>query len=244
MKFPFFSKKKKANNVSLGSSDSSGSSSAWSCQSSSSRDRDSSHSWKVMFKFSRRSGGSVSNRATIATSSASLDASSPSGEQHRDVVVAPFDRTEELTEAFRYFDMNGDGKISATELGFVLHSLGIESTDKELQEMVDEVDADGDGFIDLQEFINLNRRAMEAIERADGAAGNSGDDIRAAFHVFDIDGNGFISADELHRVLSGLGEKGLTIEDCRCMINSVDRNGDGRVDFAEFQCMMLDTRVF
>jgi hypothetical protein len=28
------------------------------------------------------------------------------------------------------------------------------------------------------------------------------------------------------------------------MINSVDRNGDGRVDFAEFQCMMLDTRVF
>jgi hypothetical protein len=67
-------------------------------------------------KFSLRSGGSASNRTEGASNSSVKSFT----EQRDHAFVAPFDRTEELSEAFRYFDVNGDGKISATELGFVL----------------------------------------------------------------------------------------------------------------------------
>ncbi|CAK9222644.1 unnamed protein product [Sphagnum troendelagicum] len=151
-----------------------------------------------------------------------------------------FDASSELAEAFRYFDRNGVGKISAVELGLVLCSLGITYTDAELEMMVNEVDADGDGFIDLQEFINLNRLASKATLGSDSENNSDVEPaLRDAFHVFDVEKKGYISADALHRVLSGLGDDdGLTLEDCRRMINSVDQDGDGLVDFNDFQLMM------
>jgi calcium-binding protein CML len=143
---------------------------------------------------------------------------------------------KELTETFKYFDKNGDGRISAVELGLVLRSLGIASSHEELEAMVREVDCDNDGFIDLGEFIKLNKLTQEA-------TGDEHKTMAAAFDVFDINKDGYISAAELHRVLSGLGEV-LTVEDCHVMIRNVDRNGDMLVDFSEFKYLMQDTRVF
>lgn len=146
---------------------------------------------------------------------------------------------KELTETFKYFDKNGDGKISALELGQVLRSLGIASSHEELEAMVREVDCDNDGFIDLGEFIKLNKLTQEVMDDDDSEHKT----MEAAFEVFDINKDGFISATELHRVLSDLGEV-LTEEDCHVMIRNVDRNGDMLVDFAEFKYLMQDTRVF
>ena len=50
----------------------------------------------------------------------------------------------EFKEAFSLFDKNGDGNISASELGTVMRSLGQNPTEPELQDMVNEVDADGE----------------------------------------------------------------------------------------------------
>ncbi|KAI3988556.1 hypothetical protein MKX01_021987 [Papaver californicum] len=64
---------------------------------------------------------------------------------------------EEVEGVFKRFDANGDGKISNTELSDVLKTLGSETSPEELKEMMDEIDADGDGFIDLKEFDNFHR---------------------------------------------------------------------------------------
>lgn len=51
----------------------------------------------------------------------------------------------EIREAFNVFDKNGDGIVSCKELGTVMRSLGQNPTDAEVQDMINEVDADGKG---------------------------------------------------------------------------------------------------
>ncbi|RAL50768.1 unnamed protein product [Cuscuta campestris] len=57
---------------------------------------------------------------------------------------------------FKRFDANGDGKISAAELGETLKTLG-SVTEEEVKHMMAEIDTDGDGFISFQEFNDFAR---------------------------------------------------------------------------------------
>jgi len=59
----------------------------------------------------------------------------------------------EFKEAFSLFDKDGDGTITTKELGTVMRSLGQNPTEAELQDMINEVDADGT-LIPPQPFIN------------------------------------------------------------------------------------------
>jgi calmodulin len=61
----------------------------------------------------------------------------------------------ELTETFRIFDRNGDGKISRAELKQALQNLGQTPNDHELGLMMRAADLNGDGFIDFSEFCQL-----------------------------------------------------------------------------------------
>ena len=49
----------------------------------------------------------------------------------------------EFKEAFSLFDKDGDGTVTTKELGTVMRSLGQNPTEAELQDMINEVDADG-----------------------------------------------------------------------------------------------------
>lgn len=135
----------------------------------------------------------------------------------------------ELKEAFSLFDEGGGGTITTKELGTVMRSLGQNPTEAELQDMINEVDADGNGTIDFPEFLTMMARKMKDTD--------SEEEIREAFRVFDKDGNGYISAAELRHVMTNLGEK-LTDEEVDEMIREADIDGDGQVNYEEFVQMM------
>ena len=118
-------------------------------------------------------------------------------------------------------DKDGDGQITTKELGTVMRSLGQNPSESELQDMINEVDADNNGTIDFPEFLTMMARKMKDTD--------SEEEIREAFKVFDRDNNGFISAAELRHVMTSIGEK-LTDEEVDEMIREADQDGDGRID--------------
>ncbi|OWF37074.1 Calmodulin [Mizuhopecten yessoensis] len=62
---------------------------------------------------------------------------------------------EEIREAFRVFDKDGNGCISAVELRHVMTSLGEKLTDTEVDDMIREADIDGDGQVNYEEFVTM-----------------------------------------------------------------------------------------
>ena len=123
----------------------------------------------------------------------------------------------EFKEAFALFDKNGDGTITVFELGTVMKSLGQNPTDEELQDMINEVDVDGNGSLEFHEFCNLMSRQMKE--------SSSEAELLERFKLFDKDGNGTISREELAQVMAQLGEK-LTEDEIDEMIQDADKNGD------------------
>ncbi|KAJ6796945.1 putative calcium-binding protein CML18 [Iris pallida] len=132
---------------------------------------------------------------------------------------------EEVEEVFKRFDADADGKITPAELGKVVRALGSEVSEREVEVMIEEMDSNRDGVVDLQEFSEFHR------------GGRGEEELKDAFDMYDADRNGLISAGELHTVMHRLGDT-CTVEDCETMIGSVDSDGDGGVNMDEFNKMM------
>ena len=73
--------------------------------------------------------------------------------------------------------------LTIQELSTVMKSLGLQASQEELQEMMTEADEDGSGSIEFEEFLSMMKRKMKENE-------SSMDDVKAAFKVFDQDGDG------------------------------------------------------
>ncbi|KAM3339512.1 calcium-binding protein CML37-like isoform X1 [Capsicum galapagoense] len=69
----------------------------------------------------------------------------------------------------------------------------------------------------------------------------SSEELRGTFDFFDVDHDGKITAEELFNVFTTIGDDKCTLEDCKRMIKSVDKNGDGFVCFEDF-CIMMENQ--
>src|SRR3954462_3888607 len=154
------------------------------------------------------------------------------------------EQIQEFKEAFSLFDKDGDGTITTKELGTVMRSLGQNPTEAELQDMIQEVDSNGNGQIDFPEFLTMMSKKMHE--------NDTEEEIVEAFKVFDKDGNGYISAAELRHVMCNLGKsycywflffcvvtdsplffqgEKLTDTEVDEMIREADVDGDGQINY-------------
>ncbi|GBG84859.1 hypothetical protein CBR_g39235 [Chara braunii] len=66
----------------------------------------------------------------------------------------------EMLEAFRIFDKNGDGKITIDELKQALNGLGVKAREDEVDELMKQADVNRDGSVCYEEFVKLLNAPM------------------------------------------------------------------------------------
>jgi len=135
----------------------------------------------------------------------------------------------EFKEAFDEFDKDGSGSISTKELLGVMRSMGQNPTEDEVLELVMEVDLNGDGTIDFQEFLQMMKKKSSEADQME--------DLRDAFRMFDRNKDGYIDLIELRKVTSLMGAT-LSSSEIQEFMKEADKDGNGKIDYDEFVNMM------
>lgn len=134
----------------------------------------------------------------------------------------------ELRKTFNQFDINGDGKIELMEFidsyKKVYPAMDQVRVVKDATEFFNNVDMDRNGSIDFGEWCaaTINKRTLLNEQN-----------LKTAFQLFDKDGGGTISAEEVAEILGTNFSKEQSV--WKEIIKEVDLNGDGMIDFDEFK---------
>lgn len=83
-----------------------------------------------------------------------------------------------------------------------------------------------DGKVDLEEFLTVLIRTGKWKQQP-----NMEQEAMAAFKAFDVNNDGFISADELRNTMAKLNQP-LTKKEAEQMLKAFDKNGDGRICYS------------
>ncbi|XP_071050521.1 troponin C, isoallergen Bla g 6.0101-like [Onthophagus taurus] len=145
------------------------------------------------------------------------------------------DQMRMLKTTFDGFDVDKKGNIPVDMIGQILDMLGHQLTAEELQAIVSEIDEDGNGEMSFEEFAHLAARFLVEEEEDTEAILR---ELKDAFRLYDKEGLGFITTDLLREILKELDEK-VTPSDLDQMIEEIDIDGSGTVDWEEFKAMMI-----
>lgn len=141
----------------------------------------------------------------------------------------PEDQIQNLRNAFTIIDVNGDGQLTIEELKLGLTKIpGINLNLDDLGKAMTMIDTNQNGLIDYTEFIAACLHSYNYLKESH---------LRSAFSYFDKDGSGTISREELRQCLQS-DDFTLKDEEVDNLLNGVDANDDGEVDYDEFMEMM------
>lgn len=138
----------------------------------------------------------------------------------------------EMKSAFNLFDLDNDGKISIEDFGTIISMLGESLTYKEIRSIFKEANVDGlsKDYISFDDFCNVmnSKLSDNATER----------ELMEAFKVFDREGNGYITAQDLKHVMLKISDE-LSEEEVNLLLKQADVNGDGQIDYEEFITLVM-----
>nr|XP_009684041.1 PREDICTED: calcium-binding protein 4-like [Struthio camelus australis] len=143
----------------------------------------------------------------------------------------------ELLDAFKEFDTDQDGFISYKDLGACMRTLGYMPTEMELIEISQHIKMRMGGRVDFEDFVQMmGPKLREETAHMVGVR-----ELKIAFREFDVNGDGEISSAEMREAIAALLGEQLKAQEVDEILQDVDLNGDGHVDFDEF-VMMLSSR--
>ncbi|XP_040568626.1 troponin C, isotype gamma [Lepeophtheirus salmonis] len=152
----------------------------------------------------------------------------------KDVTGLETDEIKVLKICFNMFDVKDQAFLSADDLDDILRGMGFRPSKEELKEILEEIDEDGSGEIEFEEFCQLCAKFL--IEEPDEETMKA--ELKEAFRVYDKEANGFITTDQLREIISELDQR-LTVDDLDGIIEEIDEDGSGTMDFDEFCAMMM-----
>lgn len=136
----------------------------------------------------------------------------------------------DIRESFDLFDRDGDGHITADEFATILRSWGQNPTEKEVNEIIAQVDANGNGMIEFEEFVQMMCNSIKHFETEE--------DYINAFKPFDQDNDGKITKNELIQILKNLNEP-ISKSQIDMLVGIADKEKNGLIDYASFVHFMI-----
>ena len=133
-----------------------------------------------------------------------------------------------MKEIFQAFDTDKSGTVTISELMDGLRKKGVDKAASDVADLVNNMDMDGNGELDYEEFIaaTLSTAKME-----------NDDNLARAFAYFDKDNSGYISREEVVKVIADFGLDG-EFGDVNEFMEAADTNKDGKIDYDEFLAVM------
>ena len=140
---------------------------------------------------------------------------------------------EDYIKLFKLIDKDGDGSLTFREIRLLFKSMGRYINDAEIRKIIKSADKDNNGKLELDEFIMY----MEKRNAIDKDRTSEDERILKMFSFFDTDRDGLISRKQLKNLLTMSGEE-ITDEEIDAIMEEVDEDKNGVIDFDEFKYML------
>eukprot|EP00164_Ancoracysta_twista_P009175 GFYU01013499.1.p1 GENE.GFYU01013499.1~~GFYU01013499.1.p1 ORF type:complete len:176 (-),score=50.42 GFYU01013499.1:204-731(-) len=142
----------------------------------------------------------------------------------------PATQAERQHAAFKLFDDDGINAVKVEVVGTVIRSLGINPSDQDIENLINEVNTSDDGTISFEDFKTI------ATDLEDKCGLSNEEVLLEAFKRFDRDQTGLISVAELRHCLTqrGGGEEKMTEEEVEEVLRDIDLDAEGNISYPVF----------